>query len=50
MADAIHHEGSGQMKYLKELMEKVYYTQVNAQYELLVHGQNDWVLFLKEKY
>ncbi len=41
--EALHHEGSGQMKYLKELMESVDFTTGKASDELLLDGQ-------KEKY
>lgn len=41
--EAVHHRGSGQMKYLKELMESVDYQEGRPREELLLSGQ-------KEKY
>ena len=39
--DAIHHEGSGQMRYLKELMESVDYVNGAPRDELIVGGQRE---------
>lgn len=39
--DALHHDGSGQMKYLKELMEKVDFTTGECKDDLIISSQGE---------